>query len=83
MIRATEKSLRNPDLAAAQNDLAPGELTAIESALGALRGVMDAGDRGAIEQKTQVLNDVTRHLAEVLMNRSVRAALSGKNIDGI
>ncbi len=83
VIRATEKALRSPDVAAAQNDLAPGELTAIQSALESLRGVMGGGDRAAVEQKTQVLNDVTRHLAEVLMNRSVRAALSGKNIDGI
>ena len=43
---------------------------------------MTAATGRRIEQKTQVLNDVTRHLAEVLMNRSVRAALSGKNIDG-
>ena len=44
---------------------------------------MGVGDRAAVEQKTQVLNDVTRHLAEVMMNRSVRAALAGKNVDGI
>ena len=81
--RATEKSLRSPDLTAAEGDLAPGELAAIQSALAALRGVMESGNRAAIEQKTQVLNDVTRHLAEVLMNRSVRAALTGKKIEGI
>ena len=40
VIRATEKSLRNPDLEAATNDLAPGELAAIESALADLRSVM-------------------------------------------
>jgi hypothetical protein len=28
-----------------------------------------------------VLNDATKHLAELMMNRSVHAALSGKNID--
>jgi Fe-S protein assembly chaperone HscA len=84
VIRATEKSLRNPDLAAgAASDLAPGELAAIESALADLRGAMDSSNRQALEQKTQVLNDVTRHLAEVLMNRGVRAALSGKRVDGI
>jgi len=83
VMRATEKALRNPDLAAAQAELAPGELAAIHSALEALRAVVDSADRAAIEQKTQVLNDVTRHLAEVLMNRGVRAALSGKRIDGI
>jgi Fe-S protein assembly chaperone HscA len=84
VVRATEKSLRNPDLAsAAETDLAPGELAAIESALADLKGTMASDDRGAIEAKTRVLNDVTRHLAEVLMNRSVRSALAGKNVDRI
>lgn len=84
VLRATEKSLRNPDLAvAATTDLAPGELAAIESALADLRSVMESNNRAVIEQKTRVLNDVTRHLAEVMMNRGVRAALTGKNVDGI
>ncbi|HEX7484969.1 MAG TPA: Fe-S protein assembly chaperone HscA [Vicinamibacterales bacterium] len=84
VLRATEKSLRNPDLAAAaETDLAPGELAAIESALADLRSVMESNDRAVIETKTKVLNDVTRHLAEVMMNRGVRAALAGKSVDGI
>jgi molecular chaperone DnaK len=83
VVRATEKSLRNPDLAGAQDDLAPGELAAIESALADLRATMASADRGVIEAKTKVLNDVTRHLAEVMMNRGVRAALTGKNVNGI
>ncbi len=83
VVRATEKSLRNPDIEAARADLAPGELAAIESALADLRSVFGAGDRAAIEAKTKVLNDVTRHLAEVMMNRGVRAALTGKNVDGV
>jgi molecular chaperone DnaK (HSP70) len=83
VIRATEKSLRNPDLEAAKDDLAPGELAAIESALADLRSVVASGDRAALEAKTKVLNDVTRHLAEVMMNRGVRAALAGKSVDGV
>jgi Fe-S protein assembly chaperone HscA len=83
IIRATEKSLRNPDLAAAMGDLAPGELAAIESALADLRAFMTSGDRAVLEAKTTVLNDVTRHLAEVMMNRGVRAALAGKSVDGV
>jgi len=83
-VRATEKSLRNPDLQAAMGtDLAPGELEAIESALADLRDTLNAGDRAALEQKTRVLNDVTRHLAEGLMNRSVRSALSGRSIESV
>ena len=67
----------------AETDLAPGELAAIESALADLKSVMASDDRAEIEAKTKVLNDVTRHLAEVMMNRGVRAALAGKNVDGI
>jgi len=84
VVRATEKSLRNPDLQAARDtDLAPGEIEAIESALADLRDALDTGDRAALELKIRVLNDVTRHLAEVLMNRSVRSALSGRSIDHV
>jgi molecular chaperone DnaK len=83
VIRATEKSLRNPDLEAAKNDLAPGELAAIESALADLHAAMTSNDRAALEARTRVLNDVTRHLAEVMMNRGVRAALAGKRVDGV
>ena len=84
VIRATEKSLRNPDVkAAAATDLAPGELEAIESALADLRRSVDSPDRTVIEKKTGVLNDVTKHLAGVLMNRSVKAALSGKRVDDV
>jgi hypothetical protein len=83
-MHATEKSLRNPDLAAAaETELAPGELSAIESALADLHSVMGSNDRAIIQQKTKVLNDVTRHLAEVMMNRGVRAALAGRNVNGI
>ena len=32
---------------------------------------------------TTVLNEATKHLAEVAMNRSVRAALTGKNVDNV
>jgi Fe-S protein assembly chaperone HscA len=84
VMRATEKSLRASDLEAiARTDLAPGELAAIQSALADLRRAMASTDRASIEQKTKVLNDVTRHLAEVMMNRSVKAALAGKNVDRV
>jgi Fe-S protein assembly chaperone HscA len=82
--RATEKSLRDPDLPAiAAGDLAPGELPTIEAALAALKSAMRADDRTIVEQKTAALNEATRHLAEVMMNRSVRAALSGKNVENV
>jgi Fe-S protein assembly chaperone HscA len=83
VLRATGKSLRNPDFQAARAELAPGELAAIESALADLRSVMESNDRAVVEAKTRVLNDVTRHLAEVMMNRGVRVALAGKKVDGV
>jgi hypothetical protein len=43
--------------------------------------VLNSNDRETIQKWTAALNDATQHLAEVIMNRSVHAALSGKNID--
>ena len=81
VIHATEKSLRSPEFAAiAESELAPGERERIESVLAGLRMVLSSPDRETIQKWTQALNDATRHLAEVMMNRSVHAALSGRNI---
>ena len=82
VITATEKTMRSPEFAeVAQSELSPGELQKIESVLGGLRMVLTSDDRETIQKWTHALNDATRHLAEVVMNRSVHAALSGKSID--
>jgi Fe-S protein assembly chaperone HscA len=82
VIMATEKTLRSADFATvAAEDLAPGEQKRIEQALAGLKHVIRSEDRDAILLWTKVLNDATQHLAEVMMNRSVQAALAGKNID--
>jgi molecular chaperone DnaK len=82
VIHATEKSLRAPDIDQIEKDeLAPGERKKIESVLAGLKMVLNSSDRETIQKWTQVLNDATRHLAEVMMNRSVKAALSGKNVN--
>jgi molecular chaperone DnaK (HSP70) len=84
VVTATEKSLRSPEFPAiAEGDLAPGERKRIEQALAGLKHVLNSSDRDAILRWTKALNDATQHLAEVMMNRSVRAALTGKNIDGL
>jgi len=45
--------------------------------------VIGGNDRDAIHEKTHALNDATRHLAEISMNRSVQAALSGRSVNEI
>jgi Fe-S protein assembly chaperone HscA len=83
VILATEKSLRTPDLEVVAVELRPGELERIRTALADLKQVMTATDRELIHEKTHVLNHATQHLAEVLMNRSVREALAGKNVTDV
>jgi Fe-S protein assembly chaperone HscA len=84
VIQATEKSLRSHDFAEIeQTELAAGERQRIESIVAALKMVVNSSDRETIQKWTHALNDATRHLAEVMMNRSVKAALAGKNIDNL
>ena len=71
-IRATEKSLRAPEFP----HIAASELSAAE-----LQAVMSVSDRELIKGRTHALNEATQHLAEVMMNRSVKEALAGKNIE--
>jgi molecular chaperone DnaK (HSP70) len=82
VIHATEKSLRAPEFGEiARTELKPGEQARIAAALADLKAALNETDREAVQQKTHALNEATQHLAEVMMNRSVHAALSGKNID--
>ena len=82
VIQATEKTLRAPEFAdVAQRELAPGERDRIDAALADLKAVVNAPDRDTIQQKTHALNEATHHLAEVMLNRSVHAALSGKSVN--
>ena len=84
MVNATEKTFRSPDFAdVARSELAPGEQKRIEQALVGLKHVMLSSDRDAILQWTKVLNDATQHLAEIMMNRSVKEALTGKSVDQV
>ena len=84
VILATEKSLRSPLFAElSRTELVPGEHERIVSALADLKAVLSGSDRETIQQRTHALNEATQHLAEVMMNRSVHEALSGKNIDQV
>jgi molecular chaperone HscA len=84
VVRATEKSLRRPDFdEIARGALEPGELQRIEAALAGARLAIGGSDRDLIQQATEALNHATRHLAEIVMNRSVREALAGKNVKDV
>jgi molecular chaperone DnaK (HSP70) len=84
VIKATEKSLRDPDFEQIeQSELAPAERKKIESVLAGLKMVLNSSDRETIQKWTRALNDATQHLAEVMMNRSVHAALAGRNVNDV
>ena len=84
VVLATEKSLRRPDFAQlAASELQPGERERIEASLAELKQAMGGADRAAIQEKTRALNHATQHLAEVVMNRTVRDALAGKSVDEV
>jgi Fe-S protein assembly chaperone HscA len=84
VIAATEKVLRAPEFPEiARTELGEGEQKRITSVLAGLKMVMGSTDRETIHKWTQALNDATQHLAEVTMNRSVQAALAGRNVDEV
>ena len=84
VIQATEKSLRHPEMAEIEKtELAAGERQKIESIVAGLKMVLNSKDRETIQNWTRALNDATQHLAEVVMNRTVKAALAGKNIEDV
>ncbi|MDO8836572.1 MAG: Fe-S protein assembly chaperone HscA [Vicinamibacterales bacterium] len=84
MIGATEKILRRPDFATiVSEDLKPGERDAIVRALADLKAVIGGDDREAVHNRTTDLNRATQHLAEVVMNRTVQAALAGRSADEV
>jgi len=84
IIAATEKTLRRPDfLEIAASQLTPDEVTLIEAALADLKASMGLADRNVIQVKTAALNHATQHLAEVMMNWTVQAALAGRTADEV
>jgi len=83
-VRATEKSLRAPEFEEiARAELGPGEHDRIVAALADVKRVINETDRELIQAKAHALQDATRHLAEVMMNRSVQAALSGRSVNEV
>jgi Fe-S protein assembly chaperone HscA len=83
VVVATEKSLRRPDFDELAKQLPKGEAARIESSLAALKQAMAGTDRARIQDETHALNHATQKLAELVMNRSVREALAGKNVKDV
>jgi molecular chaperone DnaK len=83
VVVATEKSLRRPDFDDLARELPAGERVRVEAALDALKQAMSGTDRALIQDRTHALNHVTRKLAELVMNRSIREALAGKNVKDV
>jgi len=48
-----------------------------------LRMVLNSTDRETIQKWTHALNAATQHMAEVIMSRTVKAALSGRSVDDV
>src|SRR5262249_4435111 len=84
VIHATEKTLGSREFAAIESsEFTAEERRRIDAVLGGLKMVLHSPDRETIQKWTHALNDATKHLAEVMMNRSVQAALAGRNVDTI
>jgi len=84
VMHATEKVLRRPDFELiASEQLEPGEREHIDEALAELKAVMGGADRVAIQDRMHALNHATQHLAEVTMDRTVRVALTGRNVKDV
>jgi molecular chaperone HscA len=78
MLEATESALReDSDLLSAE------ELAAIRAEAGALRKTLACSDHRAIKSAVERLNRVTETFAGRRMDRSVKGALTGRNIEDI
>jgi molecular chaperone DnaK len=76
MLAALEKARNNP----AWEQLSPQERASIDKLENALRAVMKEEDYQAIRSAIEVLNQATMHLAELMMDTAVSAALKGKDM---
>ena len=63
--------------------LSGGERRAITETEASLREAMRSTDYKLIRQRVDELNQATMHLAEILMNSTLQAALQGKRLDDV
>ncbi len=76
ILTATLKALANPKAAS----LSEPERVKVEQTVAALQEAVKGTDYKLIRKKIDELNHATEHLAEILMNTAVQAALEGKKL---
>src|ERR1700676_2286310 len=76
ILTATAKALANPKAAS----LSEPERVKVERTVAALKEAVKGTDYKLIRKKIDELNHATEHLAEILMNSAVQAALEGKKL---
>jgi molecular chaperone DnaK len=76
ILAATVKALGNPKAAS----LSEPERVKVEQTVAALQESVKGADYKLIRKKIDELNHATEHLAEILMNTAVQAALEGKKL---
>jgi len=76
ILTATLKALGNPKAAS----LSEPERVKVEQTVAALQESVNSTDYKLIREKIDELNNATEHLAEILMNTAVQAALEGKKL---
>jgi Fe-S protein assembly chaperone HscA len=79
ILRATAKTLADPRAA----ELTAEERGAIEKSSAELRAAVAGTDYKLIRTRTDELNQSTMHLAEILMNSALQAAVQGKRLDEV
>ena len=79
ILKATEKSLGDESASL----LGAGERAAIDGAVAELKSLMAGEDYKKIREVIDQLNQATYHLAEILMDSAVQAALKGKKLNEV
>jgi len=79
VIRATEKSLGSEYA----QQIGDEEHNKIEEALRELKAALSSDDHKIIREKTNKLNEATHHLAEIIMDGAVQAALKDKSLEEV
>ena len=76
ILSATAKGLTKPQAAGVSAE----ERAGIDASIAALKEAAAGSDYKLVRKRIDELNHATEHLAELLMNSAVSAALAGKNL---